>query len=75
MSWYREVAKAFLNAAILTLGIFVFGFVTNPSWYWWYFPLGTVLAAWFVWLSWWAWRKGGEDRCLGQVYSWGLSHF
>jgi hypothetical protein len=46
--------------AILALGGFVFGFVANPNWQWWYFPIGFVLAGWFVWLSWLLWKKGGD---------------
>jgi hypothetical protein len=46
--------------AVLALGVFVFGFVANPNWRWWYLPAGFGLAAWFIWLSWLLWKKGGE---------------
>jgi heme O synthase-like polyprenyltransferase len=60
MSWFKEVAKTCLNLAVLVLGVFVFGFVANPNWKWWYLLAGLFLAAWFVWLSWLLWKKGGE---------------
>jgi hypothetical protein len=47
MSWFKEVAKTCLNLAVLVLGVFVFGFVANPNWKWWYLLAGLFLAAWF----------------------------
>jgi hypothetical protein len=58
MDWWKEVAKMCLNIAVLALGVFVFGYLTNPQWNWKYvvFGMGTIALA--LTMSRLLWKRG-----------------
>lgn len=60
--WFREASKFCFNATLLTIAVFLYGSVTNPTWRFLYALLGLVLVALFLGASVPLWRKGKDDE-------------
>ncbi len=58
MDWWKEVAKMCLNIAVLALGVFVFGYLTNPQWNWKYVIFGMGMTALALAMSRLLWKRG-----------------
>lgn len=61
MKWFREVSKLCLTLIAVAFAVFIFGFASNPQWKWWFLPVGLVNVILLFVISWYFWRKGGDD--------------
>ena len=59
MGWWKEFAKSFLNLAVVTIAVLVYGSLTNPQWNVRYAIWGILLTLWWWALSYFLWRIGG----------------
>lgn len=58
MDWWRELAKGFINLAVLSVIVLVYGTLTNPQVKFIYGVIGFLLALVWGYTSYRLWRKG-----------------